>query len=427
MATLYRARWLLCSAQQLIDGGAILAERGRILEVGSFHLLRKSAPDAALVDYGEAVLLPTFINAHTHLELSHYPKWAAPLGYESEPESFVDWILRLIQVKRRIEPERMGEVMRASIVSGIEQCLAAGTAAVGDILSWYPGRSIHADSPLRGRIFLESLGQDPQLCAHNYRRLDQSLQQGVAGMFPLGISPHSPYTISAAYMEQLFARCREQGLAGCIHISESPAEVEFLDSGCGALVEQLYPAVAWQEYRPPARRQRPIAYLAARGGLTDQQLLVHGVQLDPAEIAQIAAAGTSLVLCPRSNARLQVGTAPVAQLKGAGVALALGTDSLASNDSLSLWDELACAAELYADAFSPVELFGLATRGGAQALGLQDELGALEPGMRCSFQLVGSPAGMGRSITAPQLIEGLIAGGIGARVDSLVLDGQSVL
>ncbi len=418
MTCIYTSKYLLYSNALPLDGGALLEDKGRIVEIGSLAQLKQSAPAVPVVDYGDAVILPAFINAHTHLELSLYPEWASAAGVGSGPCGFVDWILRLIMVKRSIQLETMDTAINA----GIRLCLESGTAAIGDILSWYDGRSAFMDTPLMGRIFLESLGQDLAVTQQQFKRLKYVLQEQRVGRFELGLSPHSPYTIRPQYLSQLFEHSVENQLCCAIHIAESAAEIDFLYGGDGELIERLYSAVNWHQYRPEARHLRPIEYLAERSGLFQDQLLVHGVQLSDSEIDQIADAGARLVLCPRSNARLQVGTAPVARLKNAGIKLALGTDSLASNASLSVWDELAFAAEVYADTFDSHELFALATTGGAAALGLQDQLGELKPGRRSSFQVVRL-----KTQLRPQLlVDSLINAGQGQQVDALVLDGKVV-
>jgi len=418
VARIYTAQYLYAANDALIEHGALLEDQGRILEVGTLSQIKKSAPSATLVDYGAALLLPAFVNAHTHLELSFYPEWASAASVSSEPSSFVEWILRLIKVKR----SHSAEEMRPAIKAGIQMCLKSGTAAVGDILSWYEGRSAFAHTPLSGRVFLESLGQDLVVTQTQFKKLSSVLQEQGVGRFDFGLSPHSPYTIRPKYMSQLFEEAEKRQLGCATHIAESVAEVDFLDGGNGELVERLYSEVNWHQYIPKARHLRPIEYLAERGGLGPNQLLVHGVQLDDKEIAMIAAAGAQLVLCPRSNAQLQVGIAPVAKLKKAGVKLSLGTDSLASNKSLSIWDELAFAAATYADCLSPKELIALATCGGAAALGLQEQLGALKTGLRASFQVIA----LNEQHRPQKLLESLVTEREGRQVQALILDGQVV-
>jgi cytosine/adenosine deaminase-related metal-dependent hydrolase len=171
-----------------------------------------------------------------------------------------------------------------------------------------------------------------------------------------------------------------------IHCAESAEESLFLREGRGAIADELYAAAGWPlPERAPGLS--PVAWLAARGALSPQTLLIHGVQVDADDVARIAASGASVVLCPRSNAHLGVGTAPVGLYKAAGVPLALGTDSLASNDSLSLWDEIAFARSVYPE-FSPAELLDIATRGGAQSLGLENEMGELTAGFGAHMQVL---------------------------------------
>lgn len=419
MAKIYTARYLLQADGRLLENAALLEDQGRILRIDQPAGLQREAPSANWVDYPDALILPTFINAHTHLELSFYPQWASAAGVGNASCNFVDWILRLVKVKRSLKPAQLDE----AVSHGLQLSLQGGTAALGDILSRFEASSCYAASPLCGRVFLETLGQDRDLTQQLYKKLDKQLKTGKSGRFEQGVSPHSPYTIRPHYMRQLYERCRADGLACCTHIAESAAEVDFLDTGRGELVERFYTAINWHQHRPAARNIRPVDFLQQQEGLFANHLLVHGVQLTLPEIKLIANRGATLVLCPRSNAHLQVGTAPVAALKKAGVKLALGTDSLASNQSLSLWDEMAFAAQVYEDALSPLELLALATTEGAAALGLKGQLGDLQPGFRCSFQVV-RPTSFA---PAHLFLEQLIRAGQGLRPEAVVLDGQEVL
>jgi cytosine/adenosine deaminase-related metal-dependent hydrolase len=115
---------------------------------------------------------------------------------------------------------------------------------------------------------------------------------------------------------------------------------------------------------------------------------VHCVHVNLADAQIIKQRGVTVCLCPRSNDRLDVGRAPLALFRKLGIPLALGTDSLASNDSLSLWDEMRFALDRFSVELSPVELFRMVTSGGASALGLSDRLGSLEIGKRADFQVI---------------------------------------
>ncbi|MDZ4183642.1 MAG: amidohydrolase family protein [Desulfuromonadales bacterium] len=373
---LIRARYLLpIAGAPAIEDGALLIVGGRIAAVGSYSTLQDI--DAELIDYGDAVILPPLVNAHCHLELTDFPQWTTACNETTLPTSFVGWIRRLIRVRRFIG----ADPVPASVTAGIRQLLAAGTGAVGDILTTPGALAPLLASPLYGRIFFETIGLDEE---RFIPALASALASAHSLAYPLsgGLSPHSTYTVSSRHLEQAI----RTGLPLAIHCAESPEESTFLREGRGRIAAELYAAVGWPlpEHAPGLS---PVAWLAAHGALNAQTLLIHGVQVDAGDASIIAASGATVVLCPRSNARLGVGTAPVGLYKKAGVALALGTDSRASNDSLSLWEEIAFARSVYPE-LSPGELLAIATRGGARALGLEQEMGALTVGSGAHFQVL---------------------------------------
>ncbi len=416
-AKLYRVRYLVPIAAESIEDGALLVKGGRIAAVGRFSALRRE--DADIVDFGDAVLLPPLVNAHTHLELTHYPRWQALVGETAIPGSFVDWILQVIRVKRQLEPGRFSP----SLQEGIRLSLESGTGAVGDILSSFPARTAYAGSPLKGRLYYETLGRDPAVNRKLLRAIGQLLDDGRIGSLASGISPHSPYTLSAEYLEEIFEFARRRGVPVAIHLAESADEVAFLQAADGPLARVLYPFVGWREMLPPPARRSPVAYLDERGGLRAGSLLIHGVQVTAEDVGRLARSGASVVLCPRSNARLGVGRAPVEWYLEQGVPLALGTDSLASCDSLSLWDEIAFARNWFAGRLSPSQLLTMATRNGAAALGLGGEMGELAANRGAHFQVL-VPASLP---AAAELEEFLCSPGRSAEVSALYLDGREVL
>jgi cytosine/adenosine deaminase-related metal-dependent hydrolase len=373
---LIRARYLLpIAGAPAIEDGALLIVDGRIAAVGCYSELFNRT--AEVIDYGDAVILPPLVNAHCHLELTDFPQWTAECGETIEPESFVGWIRRLIRVRRSLG----ADPVPASVTAGIRQLLAAGTGAVGDILATPGALAPLLASPLYGRIFFETIGLDEERFVP---ALEAALASARSLTYPLsgGLSPHSTYTVSARHLEKAIST----DLPLAIHCAESPEESLFLREGRGPIATELYAAAGWPlpEHAPGLS---PVGWLAAHGALSPQTLLIHGVQVDAVDAAVIAASGATVVLCPRSNARLGVGTAPIGLYKKAGVSLALGTDSLASNTSLSLWEEIAFARSVYPE-LSPGELLSIATCGGAQALGLEQEMGALTVGSGAHLQVL---------------------------------------
>lgn len=416
--TLYTARYLLPMVAAPIEDAGLLVRNDRIVAVGRRRDLSRDATAAVTIDFGDSILLPPLVNAHTHLELTDFPLWSATEP-PVPPEDFVGWILQLIRIKRA----RTMEQMLASLRRGLNALLHSGTGAVADILSQPELAAAYTDTPLLGRVDLELIGRGETARGPLHERAGAWLSGDAAPLarhLRRGLSPHAPYTVAPENLGEIADFARQQRSPLAIHLAESSAEVELLRQGQGPLVDRLYALVGWM---PPSPVGGPVDYLQAAEALRPSTLLVHGVQLDNAEIRRIAVAGASLVLCPRSNRNLGVGRAPVEALRCQGVNLALGTDSLASNGSLSLYDELEAALPLYAPALSPVELLRIATCGGAAALGLGKEIGALVPGLGAHFQVL-QPTHLP---AISELAAFLCAGERGEEIKHLFLHGRDVL
>jgi cytosine/adenosine deaminase-related metal-dependent hydrolase len=203
------------------------------------------------------------------------------------------------------------------------------------------------------------------------------------------LSPHATYTIADENLPLIRDAALAAELPLSIHCSESSEETNFIFDTSGQLAEVFYPFVGWERYLTPPRRCSSTELLDRAGLLTGSTLLVHCVQITRADAEILKKRRVSVALCPRSNERLDVGRAPVALLRKLGIPLALGTDSLASNDSLSLWDEIRFALDSFPADLSPADLFRMVTSGGAAALGIDRSHGSLEIGKRADFQVVG--------------------------------------
>ena len=416
---LYRARFLLSISAPPIEDGAVLVKTGLICAVGAFRELAAAHPETAVVDFGDTALLPPLVNAHTHLELSDFPRWAVALGDADEPKDFVAWILRLVRIRRSIS----GAQLRDSLAAGLRASLTAGTGAVGDILTTLDVLPTYRPSPLRGRIFAEVLGRDPDSVAGRLAAIEGLLTEPPAEHLAWGIAPHAPYTLSASATDQVFAFAGRHSLQCSIHLAESADESRFLENGSGAIAERLFAAARWDTAADPSPGCSPVHAICRRGRLGPGDLAVHGVQVDDQDIGRLKERGCCVVLCPRSNAVLGVGRAPVAAYLAAGVPLALGTDSLASSPSLSIWDEIAFAMSCYPGQAAPRDWLKIATRGGAQALGQQTRLGQFLPGLEASFQVVALP----ELPALHELEEALCTSGRNARVTHLYLAARNVL
>lgn len=387
---IYAASHLIPVSSPPLEGGALAVEQGKIVAVGRLSELtsRYSAPVA---EFPGCALIPGLVNAHSHLELTHFPSWKIRKGIDYSPRTYVDWVVQVIKIRRGLSRHELEQ----SVLEGIRISLESGTTAIGEIVSDPWLLNFYRLSPLAGRLYLEAIGQDPLRCAALLALLDETVAGfDGTGLLP-GISPHAPHTLSAGFCGDLGKLAERHAVPLAVHLAESRAEVDFMFDSGGPIAEKLYPFVGWDSYLPPPRRTTPAAYLDGLGVLRPGTVAAHCVHITPSEADILKERGVAVALCPRSNDRLDVGSAPVRLLKKCGIPLALGTDSLASNDSLSLLDEARFLLDSFPGEFTPAEVLRMATLSGAEVLGLARETGSIEPGKRADFLVVSLPENAG--------------------------------
>lgn len=379
---IYAASHLLPITGPPLEGGAIAVADGRIVAVGSLVALRKQF-SAPLEEFPDCILMPGLVNAHTHLELTHFPAWRLRHGLHYSPRSYVDWIIQVIKVKRCLDLTELA----ASLLEGLKISLQSGTTMVGDFLSDRRLLPFYENSAISGRIYLEFIGQDPERYQPQLASIDEEIHL-LPPPFLAGLAPHTPFTVSSSLLRALLTTARHKGLPLATHLAESLEESNFFRDSSGRIAGDLYPFVGWQNFLPAAQQTTPTAWLAAAGALGPDFQVAHGVHLQADEIEMLSSAGSPLVLLPRSNENLAVGRAPVAALLQAHIPLALGTDSLASSDTLSLWDEMRFLLDTFPQLFTPADAVRMATINGAMAIGRGAVGGSLEAGKQADFIVV---------------------------------------
>jgi cytosine/adenosine deaminase-related metal-dependent hydrolase len=396
------ADWVLPIEGPPIEGGAVAVEDGRITAVGTADELGEGRR------FEDAVILPGFVNAHTHLEYAVYAGFGDGLG------DFAEWITLHIQRKARIGWDEYVDIARL----GAAECLRSGVTTVGDCS--YSGATAvaAADLGLRATVYLEVFGANPAPALEHFAEIKERVQDSLSDRVRPGISPHAPYSVSL----DLYRASAELGLPVATHISESPAEVKYLLSGEGP----------WGGYsdllvEPPGTTGTRM--LAEHDLLGPDVVAAHCVMLDEEEIGLIAATETGVAHCPRSNAVLGCGVAPLAELRVAGARVGVGTDSPASAPSFDFFDELrsvilsARARAARPDVLSASEALELATLGSARALGLEGEVGSLATGKRADLAVVsmaGSPY-----LPWEDPAGAIVFGGSPDRVLATYVDGES--
>ena len=377
------ARWVLPVSSPPIEHGAVAISDDRIAAVGTLAALESQFPDSTIQDLGEAAILPGLVNVHTHLELTLFRG-------RLEIPVFIDWILELVRLKREtLTPEDI----RLSALLGCIEALRSGITTVADTASRDAVLPALIESGQRGIIFQECFGPATEQATTSIAELEADLdfnQSRLENSTPwareritLGVSPHAPYTVSAELYRRVAHLARERNLDLALHAAESLDEGLFLRHGTGRFAESLKQrGIDWE-----APGSSMVVYLERLGILERAPLLIHCVDVDESDIALMAASGARMAHCPKSNAKLRHGIAPLMSVLDAGVRVGLGSDSVASNNNCDIIEEARFASLLQVSRYGAesVELNGermlrMMTIDGARALNLDQKIGTLEAG-----------------------------------------------
>jgi cytosine/adenosine deaminase-related metal-dependent hydrolase len=360
------ADWVLPVDGAPIENGAVAIEDGRISAVGPASKLGEGERFAG------AAIVPGFVNAHTHLEYAVYAGFGDGLG-------FAGWISLHVERKARLGWNEFVAIARL----GAAESLASGVTTIGDCS--YSGATAVAcaELGLRANVYLEVFGSDPDAIRRQFGDKRERVAPFASELVRIGVSPHAPYTVSLAGYEA----CATLGVPVATHLAESADEHDYLTGRGGAWAGYAHLLV-----EPPGTTG--VRLLAAHGLLGPEVVAAHCVTVDAEEIELLARHGVGVAHCPRSNAALGCGVAPLAELLAAGSVVGVGTDSPASAPSLDFFEELrsvvlAARARTHdPTALSATEALELATLGSARALGLDAEVGSLAPGKRADLAVV---------------------------------------
>lgn len=372
----YRARWVVPISSAPIADGVVAVDGDRIAYVGP----AAGAPAGSDEQFGNAVLLPGLVNAHTHLELT------AMRGF-LEDLDFRQWILRLTAARREVLDY---DALLDSARYGVEEGVRAGVTSYADTGDSGTAMRAMRDAGVRGINYQEVFGPDPAQCAASIAGLREkvaALRYLETPLVRVGVSPHAPYTVSDDLFRATASLARELGLPMAVHIAESDLEQQLVVDAAGPFADGLRK----RGIAVDKRAASPIDLLSKLGVLGEQPLLIHCVRVSANDIATIAGSGSPVAHCPASNAKLGHGVAPLAELLAAGIHVGLGSDSMASNNRMDLLEEARLALLSQRARFgsfdtpSAADVLAMATIGGATAIGLGDQVGTLEEGKQADL------------------------------------------
>ena len=371
-----KSKYLLTDPDNVIEDGAVIIDDEGLIEfAGEFKDI--SAPELyRIIDLGDSAIVPGFINAHTHLELTHLHKSIKSNG------NFTDWIRQLVDRKKGWAESEYA----LSVRNGITSSLRSGTTTVADITRNGIALSELLTSKIRKSLFFEIINFDPASAKetiNDFKKKYTAIKTDE--LLSIGLFPHAPYTVS----DKLYRDCKEVsedlGVEIATHIAETKDEVEFLARGTGHFATLLKDFKMLKGWEPP--ELSPINYLKNIGFLENGCILIHCNYMTEEEIDLIEESKSNVVFCPRSHEYFLHEDHPFSSLKDRDINIALGTDSLASNDTLSILDEMKFIRNHYQD-LKPQNILCMGTIAGAVALNMDDRIGRLDPGYYADIAVI---------------------------------------
>lgn len=357
-------------------------------------------------DLSGHVLMPGLVNGHTHSAMT------LQRGV-SDDEGFMPWLETVQGIEQRVTHDDLVTGLELALLEMIE----TGTVAFADMYYW--------DETLIERVRASGMRVFAALACSNAEHVAYptvsdwtgaevlaeterlAVQYADDPQVRVGFAPHAPYTCTAEFLRDVRERALKNGIPIHTHISESPAETAQMLAEVGATSGE---------------------YLDSLDFFDADVHAAHCVHLSGDEIATFARTGTSISHNPVSNLKLGNGIAPLPEMLEAGVRLAIGTDSVASNNSLDLFEELKHATILHrgarADASSVLapSTIDIATRGGAEAIGFPDS-GALEVGRFADVIALDVTGVAATPFTPDRLVSHLVFTATGADVRHVFVGG----
>ncbi|MBI4410854.1 MAG: amidohydrolase family protein [Deltaproteobacteria bacterium] len=350
-----------------LSPGYICVRDGIIQAIGDEFVLSMRKKGEELIDLGEMVLLPGFVNAHCHLELTAI----GPL----EKTDFVEWVKELVSRKNSLTNDEKSE----GIKKGIAKLMRSGVTCIGDHISFNTPLEAIIKSPLKGRLFGEVIGVLPEVCNDIYTSFKNIQKEFTFHPSHFTLHP-SPHSIHAVYPETLKKVLTDEPSPLSCHLAESRTEEDYFKTGKGALARFI--RERQHDLRHPG--QSGLDYLEGENLPLSKLLVVHGNYLTEKDLSAVKKHSLSIVHCPGSHEYFGHKPFPLEKLLADGINIAIGTDSIASNTDLDFLLELKRIKKLHPH-LEPLKILQMATLNGARALQMDLEIGSLVAGKKADL------------------------------------------
>ncbi|HET9856985.1 MAG TPA: amidohydrolase family protein [Chthoniobacterales bacterium] len=382
-----RARVVVTMDGPPIENGAVVVAGDRILDVGKFSEISKQHSTEEIVDLGEQALLPGLINAHCHLD------YTCLRGKIPRQKSFPDWIRAINTEKAKLSAEDYV----ASINQGFADAKRFGTTTIANLTA-FPELIPHIQASIRTWWFAELIDvRDPSRA----NEIADAALENLKTAEHRGLAPHAPFTASA----NLYRRCEEiarrEDILLTTHLAESREEISMFRDASGPLydfLKEIGRDMSDCGDETPLRRFSEILRDSSTSvGMTDDWMLVHLNEISGSDLRGLnkQLIKSHVIHCPRSHEYFGHSPFQFHKLRELGFNICLGTDSLASNDDLSLFAEVRAFQKKF-PAISPEEILKMVTVNSARALRQENALGKVQSGFVAD--LIGIPIAESRSV-----------------------------
>jgi len=359
------------ASRTVFEDGAVAVKDGKVALTGTRATVTKNLRCKQTINAAGKIVIPGLINTHTHVPMSLFRGIADDLDLQ-------EWLTKYIFPA---EAKNVTEAfVRAGTKLGLAEMIRGGTTTYCDM---YYFEDAIADETFRAGmrgVLGETIIDFPvadnktheEAMAYSERYVNKWKNNPL--IVP-ALAPHAPYTVSTAHLKAVRALSDKTNAPVVIHVSETQKEVNdsLADKG---------------------KKLRPVEYLEKIGFLSDRMIAAHTVHINDKEIDLLKKFGVGSAHCPQSNMKLAAGVAPIPQMLAKDVAVGLGTDGAASNNDLSMWEEMDSAAKLHKvfsgdpKVVSAEQAFEMATIRGARALHLENLIGSIEAGKRADIVIV---------------------------------------
>lgn len=383
---LLNASYVLPITSEPIAKGSVLVRDGKIIDIGSQELLRLRYPEEEVRDFGKSALMPGLIDLHTHVE-------NAVMRGAVHDVPYTTWVMSTVEIGSKMA---VADWYDSAVLGGLE-ALSSGITCIADITASGAAGVAAQRLGMRGVIYREVGAMDKHRINFAMSQAENDIyhwrQEVDADRVTIGIAPAAIYACHPSVFTRVSELAQRENLPVAIHVAGNREEYDFVRYGSSPFSVHVMGEDRGYVEIPPwlPTGTTPVKYAAEWGAFeADNVMAIHCVHVDDADIKKLKEYDVSVGVCPRCNAQLGMGVAPIDKFLQAGLRLGLGTDSPAATDTIDMMEEMRLGM-LIQRAINPKVFLGaasmleMATLGGAKALRIDDKVGSLDIGKQADI------------------------------------------